>query len=415
MTVQSWGCSRVLPLMLAVAFLSACSTLPRNAVPPDSLDRAHIQGMPDNIRALGLSQSQALQSDFAQAMVDGGVEQGCDTRNANPVFCVLIISGGGGTGAYGAGVLNGWTQSGTRPEFKIVTGISTGSLIAPFAFLGPEWDDGLTEAYTSLENDDDIVERRSIPGILVSDSVATSTPLMNLIARYVDEELLTAIAREHESGRRLYVGTTNLDAQRFTVWNMGAIAASGQPEALELFRNVLLASASIPIVVPPVVFDVVVDGKAYDELHADGGVQAQFFVPLRVINLPEAIKEAQAAGFDYTPSPRMFVIRNAKFTPEPKTVDRNLGDIASRTVSSLIQAMGRSDLYQIYSIARARGSDFQYTEVPADFIWNSDQEFDGPEMRRLYDVGFQLGKSGDAWRRTPPGLFVQNTAAQPDS
>ena len=167
---------------------------------------------------------------------------------------------------------------------------------------------------------------------------------------------------------------------------------------------------SLPIIMPPVLFDVEVDGERFDEMHTDGGVQAQFFVPLRVIDLPGAIREARANGFPGTPSPRMFVVRNAKFTPEPKPVDRGIAPIAERTISTMIQAMGQADLYQIFAIARARGGDIQYTEVPADFTWDSDQKFDGPEMRRLFDIGYARGADGSAWARTPPGLFSINTA-----
>ena len=398
-------------LLGAVLGATGCTTLPRNPVPVDHLESAEIIGMPDHARALGLAPSAPMKRDFAQAMVDGGREQGCDTRNGNPVFCVLIISGGGGYGAYGAGLMNGWTASGTRPAFKIVTGISTGSLIAPFAFLGPDWDVKLKNVFTTINGDADIVEERSLFGVLTSDSLTDTAPFRAAIARWVDENMLADVAREHQSGRRLYVGTTNMDAQRFTVWNMGAIASSGHPKALETFRKVLLASASVPIVMPPVFFDVEVNGEVYDEMHADGGVQSQFFVPLDVVDLPAAIAEAQANGFPYTPSPRMFVIRNAKFTPEPLAVDRNIVDIAARTVSSMIQAMGRSDLYQIFAIARVRGSDFHYTEVPPDFIWGADQEFDRAEMNRLYNIGYERGLTDSAWSDVPPGLFAKNTAA----
>ena len=396
--------------MFCVLAAAGCAVLPRNAAPENRLEHARIPGMPPEIRALGLTPSSVLQSDFAKAIVDGGMEQACALRDGNPVFCVLIVSGGGGFGAYGAGLLNGWTASGTRPRFKIVTGVSTGSLIAPFAFLGPDWDEELKAAYMGIAGDDDVATSRGFLGLLTNDAFSSSEPLQGLIASHVGPEMLAAIAEEHRSGRRLYVGTANMDAQRFTIWNMGAIAASGRPDALELFRKVLLASSSIPIIMPPVLFDIDVDGQRFDEMHADGGVQAQFFVPLRVINLPAAIKEAQANGFAYTPSPRMFVIRNAKFTPEPKRVERGILPIAERTISTMIQAMGQSDLYRIFAIARVRGGDFHYSQVPADFIWRSDQEFDGPEMKRLYDIGYMRGVDGTAWAETPPGLFIINTA-----
>jgi len=385
-------------LLLASAAISSCATLSRNALPVDHLGKVQIAGMSDNIRALGIKPNLAFQHDFAKAMVDGGPEAGCDKRAGQPVFCVLIISGGGGFGAYGAGVLNGWSQSGQRPEFKIVTGISTGALIAPFAFLGSEWDEELATAFRTIENNEDIVDRRGLLGILTKDSLARNDPLRARISAIVTSEMLEAIAREHRRGRRLYVGTTNLDTQQLTVWNLGAIANSNMPGALPLFRKVLLASASIPIA----------SGKSYDEMHVDGSVQAQFFVPLVVIDLPAAIAEARSTGFDYYPTPRMFIIRNAKFIPEEKITERSLGKIVTRTVESMIQSMGRGDLYQIYAIAKARGNDFYYTEMPASFKWQSQQEFDGPEMRRLFDIGVENGLTKETWQRTPSGLFATN-------
>jgi len=396
-------------LLLASATISSCATLPRNALPFGHHGEVRIAGMPDNIRALGIKPNLPFQHDFAKAMVDGGPEAGCDKRVGQPVFCVLIISGGGGFGAYGAGVLNGWSQSGQRPEFKIVTGISTGALIAPFAFLGSEWDEKLAIAFRTIENDKDIVDRRGLVGILTKDSLAKTDPLSARISAIVTSEMLEAIAEEYRQGRRLYVGTTNLDTQQLTIWNLGAIANSNAPDALHLFRKVLLASASIPIAMPPVMINVTADGKTYDEMHVDGGVQAQFFVPLAVIDLPAAIAEARSAGFDYYPTPRMFVIRNAKFIPEEKITKRSLGKIVTRTVESMTQSMGRGDLYQIYAIAKARGNDFYYTEMPASFKWESKQEFDGPEMRRLFDIGVENGLIKDTWQRTPPGLFATNT------
>ncbi len=396
-------------LFLVSAVISSCATLPRNAVPLQQHGDARIADMPDNIRALGISPNPAFQHDFAKAMVDGGPEAGCDKRAGQPVFCVLIISGRGGYGAYGAGVLNGWSQSGQRPKFKIVTGISTGALIAPFAFLGSEWDKKLATAFRTIENDKAVFKQRGIVGILTKDSITKTDPLFNRISGFVTAEMLEAIAVEYRRGRRLYVGTTNLDTQQLTIWNLGAIANSNAPDAVQLFRKVLLASASIPIAMPPVMITVTADGKTYDEMHVDGGVQAQFFVPLVVIDLPAAIAEARSAGFDFQPTPRMFVIRNAKFVPETKNIGRNLGEIMTRTVESMTQSMGRGDLYQIYAIAKARGNDFYYTEMPDSFTWESKQEFDGPEMRRLFDIGVENGLTDETWQRTPPGLFATNT------
>jgi len=385
-----------------------CGTLPRSAPPVELVDAATIPGLPEEARSHGLGASEALQVDFAQAMLDGKDEKTCDERDGHPVFCVLILSGGGGYGAYGAGVLNGWSASGTRPEFRIVTGVSTGALMAPFAFLGSEWDAQLKEQFTSIETDSDILNRRGLLRILRSDSVATTEPLAARIEAAITAEVLELIAQEYKRGRRLYVGTTNMDAQSFVVWNMGSIAASDHPDKLGIFHKIMLASASVPIAMAPVFFEVELDGKKYDEMHADGGVQAQFFVPLVSINLPDAIAYARSRGLDYTPTPRMFVIRNSTFQPAPQAVSRNLADIGVRTIKSFTQAMGRSDLAQIYAISKARGTDFSYTEVPSDFAWKAKGVFDGPTMRELFQVGYDRAQTDDLWSSTPPGTFARN-------
>lgn len=191
---------------------------------------------------------------------------------------------------------------------------------------------------------------------------------------------------------------------------MGAIASVGGKNAIELFKQVLLASASIPILMPPTLFEVDINGQRYDEMHADGGVNTQFFIPLRVINLNEAISDAQNKGFRFTPRPRMYIIRNARFTPHPKIVERNLASVTEGTITSMLQSMGRADLYQIFSVARARGNDFRYTEVPEDFEWQSEDEFNGPEMRRLFRVGVEQGLLPEPWESTPPGLFHLNSS-----
>ena len=194
----------------------------------------------------------------------------------------LAVSGGGANGAYGVGILLGWTAAGTRPEFALVTGISTGALIAPFAFLGPEYDARLKEAYTSMTTKD-IAKPRSALGTLNSDAATDTAPLKAHIARYVDQEVIDAIAREFRRGRRLFIGTTNLDAIRPVFWNIGYIAVSGRPDAGDLIRTILLASASIPAVFPPQYIPVEAGGKRYDEIHVDGGAVAQAFLyPLGV-------------------------------------------------------------------------------------------------------------------------------------
>jgi patatin-like phospholipase/acyl hydrolase len=229
----------------------------------------------------------------------------------------LAISGGGANGAFGAGFLKGWTASGTRPNFRIVTGISTGALIAPLAFLGADYDATLEKAYTTTRTKD-ILDIRWIFGILPlfwSESYADSEPLLHLIEQQVDEQALAEIAKEHSKGRRLYVGTTDLDAQRFVVWDMGAIASSGRPDALDLFHKVMLASASIPGAFPPVYFNVEVDGKQYDEMHVDGGTIVEVFG-----YGPTLFEESAHAERLRAEGCSIYVLRNGKLASDPQQV-----------------------------------------------------------------------------------------------
>jgi len=398
---------RLITTLLSIVVASGCASgVPkRAAIPLDKLDQAMLTGHSNNIRGLGLRTSPELQEDFVDGLVDGGPEHACEFKDGDPVMCVLVISGGGGWGAFGAGVLNGWSEQGDRPNFKIVTGISTGALIAPFAFLGPEYDSVLKEAFTTIEGESDLFTRRSIFALFSSDSVASNAPLKRRLDAAISPTVVEAIADAHRDGRRLYIGTTNLDAQRFSIWNIGAIAVNGD---IDLIRKVILASTAIPGVMPPVSFEANIDGVTYEELHSDGGLQAQFFIPLNVVDLKAAIMSAKARGFEGTPRPKLFVIRNARFIPDPEQVRRRLLPIVQRSLTTMTQAMGRSDLYQIFAISRARGSDLLYAEVPETFSWESKDQFDGGEMRRLYDIGVNFGKDDASWKTTPLGLFTKN-------
>ena len=392
-------------LSLCALVSIGCASLPRNPLPLDQIDHATIPGMED-VRAIGMRDNVALRDDLVASLEQEDGTAVCYPQEARRDYCILIISGGGGYGAFGAGILNGWSRSGTRPTFKMVTGVSTGSLIAPFAFLGPEYDPQLREAYTTI-SDERIYSFRGPIAALFSESFADSQPLAELISEYVDEEFLRAIAREHERGRRLYVGTTNMDAQKFVVWDMGAIAASGHPGAVELFRQVVLASSSVPTALPPVYITVESGGRVFDEMHADGGVISQFFMPDSVVDLSAMRAEMERSG-TAPETMRLFVIRNARFAAAPERVDRNLEAITTRAISTMIQAMGISDLYRIYAISTNRGVDFNFVEVPEDFIWQGKGGFDQEEMNRLFEVGFRLAQTEDAWSQEPPGLFSRN-------
>jgi predicted acylesterase/phospholipase RssA len=329
-----------------------------------------------------------------------------DTPGYRP-YNVLALSGGGSYGAYSAGVLVGWTETGTRPTFDVVTGVSTGAIVAVCAFLGPDFDPGLRRFYTTVTNRDVYTKRYEIAGLL-SDSLADSKPLANMIAIVADEALLKKVAAEHAKGRRLYVGTTHLETRQLVVWDMGAIASRGRPEDLELFRTVLLASASIPGFFPPVALPVEVDGTKYGELHVDGGVTASlFFRPPRVPR-----DQAAAMGKHPLAGSNLYIIVAGKLFADPASVQRKFIPIAENSISALLYSQTRGDLFQLFAICLATKMNYYLTAVPPDVPAPADATtFDPVEMTALFEAGRKGAKEGGLWRSTPPGLQQGETAA----
>jgi predicted acylesterase/phospholipase RssA len=305
----------------------------------------------------------------------------------------LAISGGGANGAYGAGLLVGWSKTGTRPQFTMVTGISTGALTAPFAFLGSAYDEQLEEVYTTMDSSS-IFYRRKLWSIIGGDSFVDSAPLASVINKYVTDELIAAIAVEFRLGRALFVGTTNLDAGRPVIWNIGRIADSGDPGAGDLIRSVLRASASIPGVFPPVYIEVVApDGKTYTEMHVDGGTSSQIFLYPSGANWGEML-----ALLDVQGTPDAYLLRNSHLLPEYEPVAPRLAAIASRSVDSLIRSQGIGDAYRIAALAKRDGIDAKITWIPITAVEeSSDEIFDPVYMRALFDYGYKRALTGNVW------------------
>jgi hypothetical protein len=259
------------------------------AVPAELQVEAHIGAFPDEVRYFPRDPGdiKLMEKEFADSW---DREKAFLHREELPPTAYLSLSGGGDRGAFSAGFLNGWTASGTRPQFKLVTGVSTGALIAPFAFLGPGYDATLKAMFTSVSQKD-IVAQRFFYSVFLQDALADTTPLARLLKLHVTQELVDAIAAEYAKGRLLFLGTTNLDARRPVVWNVTKIAASGRPESIELLRKIMLASAAIPGAFPPVMFDVEANGKTYEEMHVDGGATTQVFVYWAGVRLKELSAE----------------------------------------------------------------------------------------------------------------------------
>ncbi|TCL09561.1 patatin-like phospholipase [Shimia isoporae] len=305
-------------------------------------------------------------------------------------FNVLALSGGAENGAFSAGALKAWSESGSRPEFLVVTGVSTGALAAPFAYLGSDYDDDLRQFFGGLEPDS-IFKVRSLFGVLPNASRYSSEPLRETIEAYITPEFLAAIAKQHERGRRLLVQTTSLDAQRAVIWDLGAIAASGAPNAPDLFRDVLLASSAMPAIFPPVLIEVETPDGVRDELHVDGGVISQS------TSLNSWRHSSQLAG-----RPTLYLIRNGKIAPEPNVTDANLLSIAERSLTTLTKNQGASELELGYKLARATNARYRVAWIGEDFTLPLAEPFDPEYMRALYSYGYDSFKSGDFWRSGPP-------------
>ena len=314
-------------------------------------------------------------------------------------FNVLVLSAGGAYGAYPAGVLAGWTEAGTRPKFDVVTGVSTGALVATLAFLGPERDPELKRFYTQV-TERDVFARRPQLSALLSDALADSRPLERLIEQAVDAEMLRQVACEHRKGRRLYVGTTHLDARRLVVWDMGEIASRGRPEDLALFRKILLASASLPGLLPPVAIPVEVEGKKYEEMHVDGGVTASLF--FRPPHVPK--EEVARLGDKPLAGSNVYVIVAGKLFADPDPVQPRFLSIVGSSVSALLHSQTRGDLYEVYALSLSTGMNYKVAAVPqAVRVPASSTTFDPASMNRLFEVGRRQAGSPDLWRATPPG------------
>lgn len=357
--------------------LSACATIER---PADALVRASAEGWlveDPRVRASDEQKVKALSRDIVTRIAD-----------AEQPPLVLALSGGGANGAFGAGVLVGWTETGQRPEFAIVSGVSTGALAAPFAFLGPEWDDSLREAYAGGRAQG-VLSWRGVAA-LAAPGLFSPGPLSRLVERAVTPELLRQVAREHSRGRRLFVVTTNLDAEETVIWDMGVLASQGGGEALSLFRKVLLASASIPGVFPPVLIAAPDDqGRLIEEMHVDGGVNTPFLgIPEGVLltRLPQRAPEGSA----------LYVLVNGRIDPEYQVTRGSLPAIVTRAYGSMAKSTLRTSIAANLAFAERNGLRMYVASMPAD-LKASSLDFSQASMAALFERGRAQAAAGDVW------------------
>jgi hypothetical protein len=317
----------------------------------------------------------------------------------------LAISGGGDDGAFGAGLLLGWSDRGNRPEFDVVTGVSTGALSAPFAFLGRAYDPQLKAVYTETSAGDIFEKRAPLLGAIAGDALTDNAPLRAMISRRLDETLVRRIAEEYKKGRLLFILTTNLDQGRPVIWNIGAIASSNHPKARELIVEVLLASTSIPVVFPPVMLDVTIAGERYQEMHVDGGTIAQAFLYPPSISLRTAAARIGISEKTLRTERRRvaYVIRNGRLTRPEESVRLQTVAIAKEALSTMIASSGVNDTYRMYLLARRDGVDFNLASINDDFDVPYKGPFDKDYMQTLFEYGYQKGRAGYPWQKAPPG------------
>ncbi|HEX5045754.1 MAG TPA: patatin-like phospholipase family protein [Gammaproteobacteria bacterium] len=377
---------------------------PMAPVPAALADQITVLGLP-NARFWGWYDTQKdsvahewEQSNERERAVAGAADAALPPAN------YLAISGGGGDGAFGAGLLCGWYDEGTFPKFKLVTGVSTGSMIAPFAFLGGPYIEQLRKIYTSISDKDvhTIRALNGLYGVVFADALSDTKPLYELISRYVTEQMLADIAAEYAKGRLLLVATASLDQQRPVLWNIGAIAASGHPDALELVRKTILASAAIPGAFPPVMIDVDVNGQHFQEMNVDAGVVAQAFLYPAYLGSTFEFGSAKLARERHA-----YIIRNGRLDPNWASVNRNFLTITQRSIDTMIHYMGYNDLLRLYQTAQRDHMDYNLAYIESEFSMTRVEPFDPDYMRALFAYSYGKSRHGYEWHKTPPVMQGQ--------
>ena len=378
---------RIIGIVALLLFISACSAKTRTYDAPSMLDyhKANVEGY-QHIRYWG-------DKTAPYAYTRSNIKRLGSNKDFRKRIDILALSGGAEDGAYGAGFLKGWSERGNRPVFTVVTGISTGALIAPFAFLGPKYDHVIERLYTQSSQKNIVLF--SPTEALFGSSLGDSTPLRKILNEEINDDFVIELAKEAKKGRLLHIGTTNLDAQRPVVWEITEIALSGRSDAPKLIRDIMLASASVPGAFPAVLVDVTIDKKRYQEVHVDGGVTRQIFVYPHDLD----IRKLQRM-LHINPKKNMWLIRNSKIDPEYAPVSLSWSDIAERSFYTLMKYQGRGDLMNIISLAKRDGFQVHVTNVPKSFDHPLEDFFDKKYMKALFQVGYEKGRSKNAWDTT---------------
>ena len=399
------------PLLASAIAVSGCAGVrPLPAMTETQLQLATVRGMDDDleVRFWGDVAPPSTQDELQTMREQIAARTDAEGQAPNGgAYDVLALSGGGSDGAYGAGLLNGWSERGDRPEFALVTGISVGALLAPFAFLGEEYDDEVETLFTETRTEDvvEVILFRALFGWALG--LTDVTPLELTLDRVLTPAMVDRIAEEHGKGRRLWIGTTYLDAQRPVIWNIGTIAASDFPGKRELIKRILLASSAVPGAFPPVLFPVEIDGELYSEMHVDGAITRSLFIYPRNIDLRQEFDEGSAGMRIGT----IYLVRNTKLEPDYHPVAPSILRIAERAIWTLMKSAGIADITGIEDQARRDGWVMKRTSVPLEFDEVEADFFDPEYMAALYEVGYQRALQGIAWETVvePETAYVETS------
>ena len=381
--------------VLSVLALVGCA-LPRRDAPPTIFSTATPVDFPAGVRFLSTDR-ESVEAKSAAA------RQRLRASSKDGMLRALVLSGGGTGGAFGAGALVGLSRRQERPQYDVVTGVSTGALIAPFAFLGSEWDSQLAEAFTSGQG-----AQMSVHGLLALPLGASrrSAALRALVDRYVTPDLIRAVAREAGTGRLLWVATTDLDKEETVIWDLGAIAMRGGEPARKLFRDVVVASASIPGVFEPVLIHVQQAGRLYDEMHVDGNVSASLFIAPAAAYF--ALLDQRSLN-----GARVYVLINGQIIDAPETTPFKLRPIVARTFSVALKHMSRAQVVAVDQFAEKYRMSVQSTYLPFDYPKYSSADFRASTMRPLFDYGVRCAQSGRLWTTMDETMDTVAAAAPP--
>ena len=392
--------TRFFRLLAAIALAFAIPACLRHCVPEHLAGQRALVDLcaePGGHQTAGFEEATAVAAEFRR-------RAGAMHPPGTPPYHFLALSSGGLNGAFGVGVLKGWSESGTRPPFDVITGISAGAMMSTFAFIGPQHDDLLAELIVGVKRQD-FLRRRSLLGVIPGASLYTSRRLAQKIEKVITPAILCEVAAAHRAGRRLYVATTNLDTGSLKIWDMGAIASRNTPASATLYRQIILASSSVPLAFPPVKITIDIDGVPYEELHADGGACDE--VIFRSYMVGDLNRARGIPGAMAPLGSTLHILNNGKLYSQPGCV-KGFFQIVGAATKSILYHKSRDELHRIYLTCLLTGVKFHSTEVPRDLDVSSNSlSLSEDEQRLLFETGRRFGPramiGGEGWRDTPPG------------